>query len=120
MKISSNLQRLRSSLEKVDSKKVDISSIKDARLRDFAQEVAGYRNVGTGCAPRSEAVRTIDRERLEKAIATVAKELGKADANKDGELSRTEMKQLSRRAAAALGTDWLGGASGKTSSSCMS
>ncbi len=105
-KISANVASLKTSLKTLDSKKVEIEQIKNKKLKALAESIASAKYVGTGCATKRVLAKTVSKDALEAAVAKVAVELQKADTNHDDNLTLSEMKSLSKRAAAALGQEY--------------
>jgi hypothetical protein len=98
------VQELKTQFARVKTeKRIDIDSIPNKRLREFAKQIAGGHYVSSGCAgTRYVANKTITPARLKAAIAKVSRDIAKADANKDKFITPTEGKKLSKTAAELL------------------
>src|SRR5690349_11799323 len=107
-KISDRVQRLKVPLEKASKSatKAYVDGIKDTRLKSLAEDIRGGRNVvvnASACMTRWVPNETVSKDRLEKAIASVAAEAKRADSDKNGDLKKAEQLKLSERASEALG-----------------
>lgn len=81
-----------------DQKSITIDDLPAGKLRDLAQLAAPRRRVdiGSGCSSFMETSPTIGSKRLATAIENFAKDLRKADKDRDKFVNTAEAKGLSR------------------------